>query len=53
MRGVGGFRGLGFSIYILDLYLIMRVEGGFSIHILDFPIKNIQLDKLDSSWNTV
>ena len=35
MRGVGGFRSLGFSIYVLDLNFIMRGAGGFSIYILD------------------
>ena len=35
--GVGGFRGLGFSIYVLCLKLVIRwVYGlGFSIYVID------------------
>ena len=29
MRGVGGFKRLGFSIYFLDSLLVMRGVGGF------------------------
>ena len=38
MRGVGGFRGLKFSIYVLDFQLLLRGVGGFSIYILDFQL---------------
>ena len=40
MRGVCGFRGLGFTIYVVDFELVMGEVGGFwdlgfSIYVVD------------------
>ena len=43
MRGVGGFRGLGFSIYVLDLLHVLRAVGGFRFLGLNVYVFHYQL----------